>query len=222
METLIDRAPPEMGTPPTTSTGRPHRRWFRFAILTLVSILLLGGIGFAIYLSHYQPLTGHGGGAAWVDPAVATDLGMFQSPSGDTFEAYRVNGGNGSGLRFGFTLNNYGSLPVRIDSVGDPRTGDWMRVVDVRLMSATAPVIDFEKAVAPFQPFTLGSNQGRIVVVTVRLPDCGPPQRGDNGYDSSSIGTERVDFTVLGMHREATIVLPYSIEIRTTPNCPSY
>ncbi len=216
METLIDRAPPETGTPPTTS-GRPRRRWFRFAIFTLLSTLILGGIGFSIYLSHYQPLTGAGGGSYWVDPALATDLGSFQAPSGDIFDAFRVNGGNGE-LRFGFTLNNYGSLPVRIDSVGDPRTGDWMRVVDVRLMDVNAPVINFEKAATPFRPFTLGSNQGRILVVTVKLPDCGPPRSGD-GWGGSSIGSEQVDFTVLGMHREATIVLPYSIEIRTAANC---
>ncbi len=93
-----------------------------------------------------------------------------------------------------------------------------MRVVHVRLASVTGPVINFEKAAASFQPFTLGSNQGRIVVVTVRLPDCGLLQPG-SGYGESWIGTERVDFTVLGMHREATIVLPYSIEIRMTANC---
>jgi hypothetical protein len=221
METLIDRAPPEIEHPSSTSAGRPHRRWFRFAILTLVPILLLGGIGFSIYLSRYQPLTGNGTGAYWVDPALTIDLGSFQSPSGDIFNAYRVDGGNGSELRFGFTLNNIGSLPVRIDSVGDPRTGDWMRVVEVRTAPETAPVVGIEMPADPFRPFTLGSDEGRIVIVTVQLPDCGPPQPGDKGWGSSSIGTERVDFTVLGMHREATIVLPYSIEIRTGMNCPA-
>ena len=99
---------------------------------------------------------------------------------------------------------------------GDPDDLSLLRFVDASL-SARLSAYSFD-GLQPFHPFALAPGHERWIVIRARFVHCG-------SWAEQTVETftaQAMQFTFLGIHRAAQVVLPYNLEVNAPPDsgCP--
>jgi hypothetical protein len=145
----------------------------------------------------------------------AISFGETFAPGTDIpFTPFKVPYVDGKKFTYAFTLANDGPLGVTILEIGEPG-GYPLRQDAVKIKDGYGPY-ETEPA-RPFAPFSLGSHDGRFVIVENTFTGCVLKGRG-NTAGMNGIG---VSFRFMGVTRHAVLPLPYSLKIYGHKGCSS-
>jgi hypothetical protein len=124
-------------------------------------LLVMGAVGSAEWLSHYQPL-GPGSGGYGVSP-VRDVTDSFDAQGPDTsFIQYQVRWQDGKSVRVMFPLWNHGRIPVVVTGLAKEDFGS-IRASLARTRS------NGQDRTRPFAPFTLAPGEGIQLFVDVEM-----------------------------------------------------
>jgi hypothetical protein len=189
----------------------------------LVIVVVLAGVGWLSWATNYQPATPFGGGAGWVDPAYAKNIGDFSPPySGDSFSEFQVRFRDGEIFRYAFTLTNQGVLPVTVRWVGAPDDGvNILRYERTLVTPRDGPDMYNPRRALPFAPFALHHGEQRMVVIVTTFADCASLPRSPRGKwaDTTTYSRIRIGVSILGIEHADWISLPYNLEVARHGPC---
>lgn len=173
-------------------------------------VAVLAGIG---WLARYQPLAA--GNAAEIPGDLAE--AFFEGR-----EEVVVDYEHGETYTYAFSVQNTGPLPTTVLEVVVPGAG-LLHPEEIRTSPADDPLsLDPDTAV-PFEPFRLGVDEERGIVITARFLRC---DRYEGGGGARKIGEELSVRTVV-LTRTASIRFPRTIRVGSPgdgtgprPDCP--
>lgn len=192
---------------------RKRRRWPWFASVLVLTHLVIGA---GIYISQYEPLEnaytiGHPG-------ATGKEVGAFVDPG-----LFILDYEDEEVFGIAFVLANRGPLPVTVTGVkifaeDEPDLVFPVEALDV-LMGPTGSLdLDIRDA-EPFEPFRLGGDGHRPLIVRGRFDDC-EHHVAEEGI-AFGFHEATVTYRVLGIPREARVPLLTRFELPLTADtCP--
>lgn len=191
-----------------------RRTWATISVCSLVIVVGAGG-GVAVAAARYQPL-----GPGPLGDTVAAREGVQQTLPRDPSSGQSVIDvvyRDGSVVTYGFSLRNTGHWGVRVTEieVAPASFEALLRPIDIRMDArlgphdgVQAPMVD--AGTVPFQPFDLGPDQDRWIVIRARMEGCEFYEPGGG----LTLTGQTVRFTVLGIiEHQAEIAFPQGIEV---------
>jgi hypothetical protein len=197
---------PPAGVPPRPTSSPDRRRPWRLVLALGLAAL---AVAFGLYVGHYMPLVPANGAAGGQG---STDLGTFESPSGEIFGVTSFAYEDGKTFYFGFGLHNEGPLPVTItgiqtqgvtSSMSLSKETIWMASHDGWYGPPDSPGGE------PFRTFSLGSGEERWIVIAEQMANCTKYGLSPRSTSTQTLARADVSYRVLGfIPRHA--VLPYA------------
>jgi len=212
-------APPANGGADVSTKGR---RWPKLVALVVLLLLVMGGIAFGIrYLvaSHSRPIT-EGSGPRGARGPTVTDLGTFNTPSGEEVMAFEADFQQGRSFSYWVDLYNEGSSSVTITHIGPsvprilvPERRQWIVSTQIVEPDASPDGLRYE----PWRPITLGPQHNIYTLVTVSMTGCFPK----NSWEV--FGDTPVTYTVQGATVHAEVPMDFSVTMKGTraSDCPA-
>jgi hypothetical protein len=118
-------------------------------------------------------------------------------------------------LEFDFTITNDGSFPVTIGAVDGTQGAFFFASSSVLVAPPSGQyMIDPSRGTA-FAPFSIPAHGARAVGVRARFADCGT-EKGS----FTSFSTVGLTYSLFGVTRHTTFVLPYTVTVRGIGGCP--
>ena len=192
-----------------------RRKWLWIVLASILIVILGFGAYVVWFLTNYQPLTQ--GSVSGISPS-ARDLGSYDSPHGESFDAYRVVFREGQPFYYEFAIANNGPVGVTITHIGGlpvelfPFVPQTVQIGD---QSGPAQYAIAGSHAHPFQPFVLPAGQERMVRINGVLKHC-------SSYDLRSrawASTIPVTFRVFGVTRRTEIYPNFVIYYSPSPRC---
>ncbi len=188
------------------------------ATLALVAVLAFGGAQILLTHASTGPVASSGGIGV---------LNVDQTEAGpDRYPVY-IAAAPGEPFSFGFSVQNEGPLPIRIEGVvADPAQQVGVDYPTLRAVWSAGPVDPQADGgpQAPFSPVDLGSGNWVVLWLVETASPCaaGPLYDPANAADTAYVGIPpvRVEYSVLGFPRTADINLPFDMLQPYQANCP--
>ncbi len=194
----------------------------RRAGAAVVALVVLGFGGSQVLLTHAitGPVASSGGIGV---------LNVEQTePGGGPYPVY-ITAAPGEPFTFGFSVQNEGPLPIRVEGVvADPLVQDGLVFYPtLRAVWSAGPVnpdAAFVPPQAPFSPVDLGSGSWVALWLVETASPCaaGPQYDPADAADTAYVGipTVRVEYSVLGFPRTTENNLPFDLLQPYLANCP--
>jgi len=185
-------------------------------VAILAAVILIAFSTAAALVLNYQPL--RGGPIQWPPP---TGVGAVAVPEhwlgSDGFQALpmgaerlRVPAPQGLSFSYRYSFYNRGSVPVTVTSIGFPRADQAGESLTKTAVAVNVGGTGW-RSWFPYTPLIVQARQSVSVEVNVRVTDCLKPG------DIVEWDTDKVAFTVFGIHRTAILTTNVLVQLVGVP-----